>query len=90
MHSPAILGVLFLHEALHQCILFFLRMYQTVDLATPNVLAISLMDLFCFWSLTIVCFTCMESSFDCMMRIQSNSFQMQMAHLESTPDLLPA
>ncbi len=27
---------------------FFLRMYQTVDLATANVPAISLMDLFCF------------------------------------------
>ncbi len=27
---------------------FFLRVYQTVDLATPNVPAISLMDLFCF------------------------------------------
>ncbi len=32
----------------------FLRMKQTVDLATPNVPAISLMDLFCFWSRTIV------------------------------------
>ncbi len=69
---------------------FFLRMYHTVDLATPNVPAISLMDLFCFWSLTIVCFTCMEKSFDRMMWVHSNSFQMQMAHLESTPDLLPA
>ncbi len=36
------------------------------------------------------CFTCMESSFDHMMWVQSNSFQMQMAHLESTPELLPA
>ncbi len=69
---------------------FFLRMYQTVDLATPNVPAISLMDLFCFWSLTIVCFTCMERSFDRMMWVHSNSFQMQMTHLESTPDFLPA
>ncbi len=43
---------------------FFLRMYQTVDLTTPSVHAIYLMDLFCFWSLTIVCFTCMERSFD--------------------------
>ncbi len=32
-------------------------------------------------SLTIVCFTCMERSFDRMMWVQSNSFQMQMAHL---------
>ncbi len=46
---------------------FFLRMYQTVDLATSNVPAIFLMDLFCFWSLIIVCFTCMKSSFDRMM-----------------------
>ncbi len=69
---------------------FFLRMYQTVDLATPNVPAISLMDLFCFWSLTIVCFTCMERSFDCMIWVHSNSFQMQMAHIESTPEPLPA
>ncbi len=75
----------------HQCILFFFfSMYQTVDLATPNVPAIFLMDLFCFWSLTIVCFTCMESSFDCIMWVHSNSFQMQMPHLESTPELLPA
>ncbi len=36
---------------------FILRMYQTVDLAAPNVPALSLMDLFCFWSLTIVCFS---------------------------------
>ncbi len=28
--------------------LFFIRMYQNVDLATPNVPAISLIDLFCF------------------------------------------
>ncbi len=69
---------------------FFLGIYQTVDLATPNVPAISLMDLFCFLSLTIVCFTCMESSFGRMMWVYSNSFQMQTAHLESTPDLLPA
>ncbi len=68
----------------------FLRMYQTVDLATPNVPAISLVDWFRLWSLTIVYFTCMERSFDRMMWVHSNSFQMQTAHLESTPDLLPA
>ncbi len=39
---------------------------------------------FCFLTLTIVCFTCMESSFDHMMWVQSNSFQMQMAHLINT------
>ncbi len=60
---------------------FSLGMYQTVDLATSNVPAISLMDLFCFWSLKIVCFTCMETSFDHMTWV--HSFQMQMAHLKS-------
>ncbi len=54
---------------------FFPRMYQTVDLATPNVPAIYLMDLFWFWSLIIVCFTCMERSFDRMMWVQSIGFQ---------------
>ncbi len=45
----------------HWCVIVFLTMYQTVDLATLTVPAISLlMDLFCSWSLTIVCFTCME------------------------------
>ncbi len=53
---------------------FFLRMYQTVDLATPNVSAISLMDLFCFWSLKIVCFTCMKNSFDRMMWVQLSNY----------------
>ncbi len=58
----------------HQCVLFFLkRMYQTVDLATPNVPAISLVDFFRFWSLIIVCLTCMESSFDSMLWVHSNS-----------------
>ncbi len=32
----------------------------------------------------------MESYFDRMMWVKSNSFQMQVAHLELTPDLLPA
>ncbi len=66
------------------------RIYQTVDLATTNVLTVSLMDLFWFWSLKIVCFPCMESSSDRMMWVQSNSFQKQMAHLETTPELVPA
>ncbi len=66
------------------------RIYQTVDLATTNVPTVSLMDLFWFWSLKIVCFPCMESSSDRMMWVQSNSFQIQMAHLETTPELVPA
>ncbi len=32
----------------------------------------------------------LQSSFDCMIWVHSNSFQMQMAHLESTPGLLLA
>ncbi len=32
----------------------------------------------------------MERFFDRMMWVHSNSFQMQMAHLESAPELLPA
>ncbi len=68
---------------------FFLRMYQTVDLATPNVPAISLMNLE-IAEIAIVCFCCIERSVDHMMWVHRNSFQMKMAHLESTPDLLPA
>ncbi len=70
--------------------IIFLWIYQTVVLATLNVPAISLMDVFCFWSLTLVCFTCMERSFDRMMWVHCNSFQMQMSHLQSTPELWPA
>ncbi len=43
---------------------FFLRMFQTVVLATPNVFAISLMGLFCFFSLMMACFTDSDSSLD--------------------------
>lgn len=50
-----------------------LRTFQTVDLANPNTPALSLMDLFHFWSLIIVCFTCMESSFDHMMRFTASA-----------------
>ncbi|CAJ0938751.1 unnamed protein product [Ranitomeya imitator] len=39
-----------------------IRMYQTVDFATPNIVAISRMGFFCFRSLRMACFTCMESS----------------------------
>ncbi len=56
--------VLFMFLSSAPVLCLFFRMYQTVDLATPNVPAISLMDLFCFWSLTIICFTFMERSFD--------------------------
>ena len=68
----------FLDCRAHQCVPFFLRMYQTVYLATPNVSAISLMDFFfLFHSLRMACFNCIESSFDCMLWIRSNSFQMK-------------
>ncbi len=60
---------------------FSLKMYQTIDLV---------MYVIWFWSLTIICFTCMQSSFDCMIWVHSNSFQMQMENLESTPGLLHA
>ena len=43
---------------------FFLRMFQTVDLATPNVFAISLIGLFWFFSLMMACFTDSDSSLD--------------------------
>ncbi len=57
---------------------FFLRMYQTVDLTTPNVPAISQMDfLFLFLKPNNSLFHLYESSFDCMMWVHSNSFQMQ-------------
>ena len=61
---------------------FFLRMFQTVDLATPNVFAISLMGLFCFFSLMMAYFTDSDSSLDLILRVDSNRFQMQIAHLK--------
>ncbi|MEE6527481.1 hypothetical protein FKM82_028883 [Ascaphus truei] len=53
---------------------FFLRMYQTIDLATPKVPAISLMDFLFFCSIRMTCFTCIESSFDHILWVDSNSF----------------
>ncbi|MEE6459314.1 hypothetical protein FKM82_000595 [Ascaphus truei] len=41
-------------------------------------------------SLRMPCFTCIESSYDRMLWVHSNSFQIRMPHLESTPDLLRA
>ena len=43
---------------------FFLRMYQNVGFATPKYFAISLIDLFCFYSLVMASFTCFDISFD--------------------------
>ncbi len=48
---------------------FFLRMFQTVVLATPNVFAISLMGLFCFFSLMMACFTDSDSSLDLILTV---------------------
>lgn len=48
---------------------FFLRMYQIVDLATPNALAISLRDLFSFFSAMMASFTGIDSSLDFMLVI---------------------
>ncbi len=69
---------------------FFLRMFQTVVLATPNVFAISLMGLFCFFNLMMACFTDSDSSLDLILTVDSNRFQMQIAHLKWTLDLLSA
>ncbi len=69
---------------------FFLRMFQTVVLATPNVFAISLMGLFCFFSLMMACFTDSDSSLDLILTVDSNRFQMQIAHFKLTLDLLSA
>ncbi len=67
---------------------FFLRMYQAVDLAAPNVPAISLMDLFLI--LKPNCFHLYGEILSPYDVGSQQSFQMQMAHLESTPDLLSA
>ena len=67
---------------------FFLRMFQTVDLATPNVFAISLIGLFWFFSLMMVWLTDSDSSLDLILRVYSNRFQMQIAHFKWTLALL--
>ncbi len=69
---------------------FFLRMFRTVVLATPNVFSISLMGLFCFFSLMMACFTDCDSSLDLILTVDSNRFRMQIAHLKWTLDLLSA
>ncbi len=61
---------------------FFLRMFQTVVLATPNVFAISLRVCFVFFSLMMACFTDSDSSLDLILTVDSNRFQMQIAHLK--------
>lgn len=48
---------------------FFFRTYQIVDLATPNALAISLRDLFSFFSAMMASFTGIDSSLDFMSMI---------------------
>lgn len=68
----------------------FLRMYQTVNFATPNIVAISRMDLLCLCSLRMACFTCMENSFDCMLSVHSTIFHIQAPHLKSAPGILSA
>ncbi len=78
----------FLYYWAHQCFIFSQKV--------PNCwcghswCSCYLSDGFILFLKTIVCFTCMESFFDRMKWVHSNSFQMQMANLESTPDLLPA
>ncbi len=63
----------------HQCVLFFSECTKLL------IWSLRMFLLSLWW----ICFTCMESSFGCMMCVH-NSFRMQMAHLELTPDLLPA
>ncbi len=72
------------------CAFLLLRMFQTVVLATPNVFAISLMGLFVFSALMMACFTDSDSSLDLILTVDSNRFQMQIAHLKWTLDLLSA
>ncbi len=70
---------------------FFLRMFQTVVLATPNVFAISLWWVcFVFSALMMACFTDSDSSLDLILTVDSNRFRMQIAHLKWTLDLLSA
>ncbi len=70
--------------------LLFKNVSRTVVLATPNVFAISLMGLFCFFSLMMACFTDSDSFLDLILTVDSNRFQMQIAHLKWTLDLLSA
>ncbi len=67
---------------------FFLRMFQTVVLATPNVFAISLMGLFCFFSLMMACFTDSDSSLDLILTVDKWEAHMQtVVFLHRSPDL---
>ena len=54
------------------------------------MLLLSLMGLFRFFSLMMACFTDSDRSLDLTLRVDSNRFQMQIAHLKCTLDLLSA
>ncbi len=59
----------------HSGTVSFFSEYTKLLICPLLIYLLSLMDLFCFWSLTIVCFTCTESSFDCTTWVNSNCFQ---------------
>ena len=60
---------------------FFLIMFQTVDLATPIVFAISLIGLFWFFSLILACFT------DRLFGSHIESWQQQILNANSTLEM---
>ena len=68
---------------------FFLRMYQTVDLATPNVSAISDRFVLIFQPNDGLLPDC-DSSLDFILRVDSNGFQTQIPYLRLTLDLVSA
>lgn len=69
---------------------FFLRLFETYIFATLNGFALSPMGLVWFPCLMTACFTSRNSSLDLILTDDSNRFQKQKSHLESTPGLLPA
>jgi len=69
----------------HQSVPFFLSKCTELLTWLLQIFTLSLMDVFCFIRLKMTLFT---YSFNCLLWVHSNSFQMQMAYLESTPDFL--
>uniref|UniRef100_A0A0E9X426 Uncharacterized protein n=1 Tax=Anguilla anguilla TaxID=7936 RepID=A0A0E9X426_ANGAN len=63
----------------HSC---FLTMYKTVYFDTPNILTISLMNLFRLFRLTMACITGINTSLVLRLRDTSSRIQMRMPLLE--------
>uniref|UniRef100_A0A0E9XHA8 Uncharacterized protein n=1 Tax=Anguilla anguilla TaxID=7936 RepID=A0A0E9XHA8_ANGAN len=61
-------------------------MYQTVDFDTPNVLAMSQINLFRFFYSMMAYFTGIDTSFVLILRDNSNRLQIQTPHLQSNLD----